>query len=341
MNVRNRTWLLCAFLQLGAIPIFAQVADPVLNVAGVNDSQQTVTVQISDTVSGATIRYTTDGTTPTTASSAITSGDTLNIGQNNTLKVIAYSGSTVSNLVTAQYTALGLISSSGDHSVVINRDGTISAWGNNSSGQLGTGNSNPANLPTKVQSSTGTPFAGTNPVRTLISTTQRPNGSRDLQAGDSFSLVRKPDGSVWTWGDDTRGQQGDSQAQDSSAVPKQVPNLAGVNSVAAAGDHAIVAKSDGTVWAWGADDQSQCGDGGITDLLVPTAISGLSNIAAVYAGQFQGFAVDTYGNLYAWGTNDHGQLGDGSTNNQPVPEAIISTTGVVKVAGGSVAYLGA
>lgn len=169
----------------------------------------------------------------------------------------------------------------------------------------------------------------------------RIDGSGDLEAGDSFTMVRKPDSTVWTWGDDSRGQQGDSGAHNPAAVPQQVPNLSGVTSVAAAGDHALAVTSSGSVWAWGADDQSQGGDGGTSDLLVSTQITGLSNIAAVYAGDLRGFAVDHSGNLYGWGTNDQGQLGDGTTTNESTPEAIkLSTgapiTGVVKVVAGPV-----
>lgn len=162
-------------------------------------------------------------------------------------------------------------------------------------------------------------------------------GSDDLAAGDSFTMVRKPDGTVWTWGEDIRGQQGDQTSNpyhNAVVVPQQVPNLSGMTNVSAAGDHALAVDSNSHVWAWGADDYSQCGDGGTTDLFEPTAISGLSNIAAVYAGQNNGFAVDTNGNLYGWGDNTYGQLGDGTTTNRSTPEAITSITGIVKIASG-------
>jgi alpha-tubulin suppressor-like RCC1 family protein len=172
---------------------------------------------------------------------------------------------------------------------------------------------------------------GTDPNSPVTAGAYFIGNSGSLVAGDSFTMVNKPDGTVWTWGDDSRGQQGDNQANNPAATPQQVPSLSGITSVAAGGDHALAVKSDGTVWAWGADDQSQCGDGGTSDLLVATQLSGLANIVSVAAGQVNGFAIDNGGNLYAWGNNDNGQLGDGTTNSQSTPEAITSVTGVVKV----------
>ncbi|MCE0524008.1 MAG: chitobiase/beta-hexosaminidase C-terminal domain-containing protein [Methylacidiphilales bacterium] len=176
MNFRKAKWLGLAILLTGLCVsnAAAQVATPVLAVTGVNNSQQTISVSISDSTVGATIRYTTNGTTPTTSSSIITSGGTLNLSQSNTLEVLVFSGSATSDLVTAQYTTLGLISSSGDHAVVINKDGTVSSWGNGASGQLGAGNSSSSNLPVQTQITSGTAFTGAYPVRALTSTTLSP-----------------------------------------------------------------------------------------------------------------------------------------------------------------------
>lgn len=154
----------------------------------------------------------------------------------------------------------------------------------------------------------------------------------NLVVGDSFSMMRKSDGTVWTWGGDWRGQQGDNQAHSPNPIPQAVPGLSNVTAVSAAGDHALAVTSDGSAWAWGADDISQGGDGGTTDLYVPTQITSLSNIVSVFAGQINGFAVDNSGNLYGWGDNTNGQLGDGTTNSPSTPELITSVTGVTKVA---------
>ncbi len=226
----------------------------------------TQTVTVSSTVTGATIYYTTDGTSPTTSSLSVSSGGTLTVSCNTLYKFMAGSSGLTGPITTALYRIA-------------------------------------------------------------------PTGA--LQAGDSFTMVRKPDGTVWTWGDNGRGQQGDGEAENPNPHPQQLPSLSSIISVAAAGDHAFALSTTGTVWAWGADDQAQCGDNGTNDISTPISLSGISNIAAIFAGQFQGFAVDNSENLYGWGDNSSGQLGDGTFTNRPSPEQIGLMSGVVKVCSGS------
>jgi Chitobiase/beta-hexosaminidase C-terminal domain len=71
--------------------------------AGIYTSSQTVT--ISSTTSGATIYYTTDGSTPTTGSSSISSGGTITVAASETVNAIAVaSGYNNSALATGAYT---------------------------------------------------------------------------------------------------------------------------------------------------------------------------------------------------------------------------------------------
>lgn len=81
----------------------SQVADPSFSPgAGSYTSSQNVT--ISTTTSGATIRYTTDGSTPTSTTGTIYSS-AVSVSSSTTLKAIAYkSGMSDSNVVTASYT---------------------------------------------------------------------------------------------------------------------------------------------------------------------------------------------------------------------------------------------
>lgn len=90
-------------ISYGAIASSSQVATPTFNpAAGTYPSAQTVT--ISTTTSGATIRYTTNGTAPTPTSGTVYSSPVA-ISATTTLKAIAYkSGSTDSTVASAIYT---------------------------------------------------------------------------------------------------------------------------------------------------------------------------------------------------------------------------------------------
>ena len=84
--------------KLGAIPA---VATPVFNpVAGYYTEAQNVTITCA--TEGATIYYTTDGTTPTNESTQYT--EAIAVSQNTTIKAIAYLGEEVSFMATARYT---------------------------------------------------------------------------------------------------------------------------------------------------------------------------------------------------------------------------------------------
>src|SRR5688500_11976105 len=73
-----------------------------------------------------------------------------------------------------------------------------------------------------------------------------------ISSGDSHTLALKPEGTVWSWGDNWYGQLGDNSTTQRS-TPVQVSGLSGVIEVAAGGNFSLALKSDGTVWAWGSN----------------------------------------------------------------------------------------
>jgi hypothetical protein len=88
--------------------------------------------------------------------------------------------------------------------------------------------------------------------------------------------------------------------------------LSNVVAIAAGNYHDLALKSDGTVVAWGRNDDGQTN--------VP---AGLSRVVAIAAGWYHSLALKSDGTIVAWGRND-----DGQTN---VPEGL---SGVVAVAAG-------
>jgi alpha-tubulin suppressor-like RCC1 family protein len=82
--------------------------------------------------------------------------------------------------------------------------------------------------------------------------------------------------------------------------------------------HALAAKADGALWAWGWNDYGQLGvgfdpSGYTSDKYRPTVCTGDGGWAAVAAGAMHTAAIKGDGTLWACGRGHYGQLGDGTS----------------------------
>jgi Regulator of chromosome condensation (RCC1) repeat/Abnormal spindle-like microcephaly-assoc'd, ASPM-SPD-2-Hydin/IPT/TIG domain len=223
-----------------------------------------------------------------------------------------------------------------DHSMALQSDGSVWAWGGNVRGALGNGSTSPSFVPVQVLGPAGTGLL------TDVSA---------IAGGHYHSLAVKSDGTVWAWGMNHVGQLGNNSTTDSSAPvqvagPGGVGVLAGVTEVAAGAGWSLAVKSDGTVWAWGFNGYGQLGNNSTTDSSVPVqvvgpgATGGLDGVTSIAAGAFYGLARKTDGTVWAWGFNGNGQLGNNANINSSVPVQVVSQsstgalTGVTAMAAG-------
>ena len=121
-----------------------------------------------------------------------------------------------------------------DFSVALKSDGTVWAWGDNVSGQLGDGTTTDRPTPVQVSGLTGV---------------------TDIAAGFDHSAALKTDGTVWAWGNNSKGQLGNGTTTDST-VPVQsgISVLANVLGISAGHQFNVALVRNGlssTVWAWG------------------------------------------------------------------------------------------
>jgi alpha-tubulin suppressor-like RCC1 family protein len=201
-------------------------------------------------------------------------------------------------------TSLERIAAGGRHSLALKSNGTVVAWGLNTSGEsmvpedlsgvvaVAAGSSHSLAL-----KSDGTVVAWGGAGQSTVPGNL--SGVIAIAAGGLHSLALKSNGTVVAWGSNTSGE---------SMVPE---NLSGVVAIAAGSSHNLAQKSDGTVIAWGGAGQN-------------TVPGNLSGVIAIAAGGRHSLALKSNGTVVAWGSNTFGE--------SIVPENL---SGVVAVAAGS------
>jgi RHS repeat-associated protein len=203
------------------------------------------------------------------------------------------------------------------HGLAALADGTVMAWGVDSFGQLGDGE-------------TGYGASRSTPVEVSGLT-----GVTAVSAGGTHSLALLSNGTVKAWGNNEFGQLGDGIAGlgTSSNVPVSVKNLTGVTAISAGGAYSLALLSNGTVMAWGDNNEGELGvEGGSAD--VPVLVSGLSGVVAISAGGGHALAALSNGSVVAWGSDAGGELGNGTDGGVYLPATVPGLTGVKAVAAG-------
>ena len=111
--------------------------------------------------------------------------------------------------------------------------------------------------------------------------------------------------------------------------------LTGVTTIAPGYLTGYALRSNGTLYAWGANPHGELGDGTTTDKSTPVRVRCLNRVTTIAASLYSGYAVRSNGIVYAWGWNYDGELGDGSTTtHRLIPVRVRGLTGVTAIAAG-------
>ncbi|HTZ87540.1 MAG TPA: hypothetical protein VMB05_12805 [Solirubrobacteraceae bacterium] len=200
-------------------------------------------------------------------------------------------------------------------------NGTIKAWGENVGGELGDGKATETTTPVTVKEI---------------------SNATAVAMGEEDSLALLSTGHVMAWGTDETGQLGTGDTLANRHVPKEVSGISTAVAIAAGLEHNLALLSNGTVMAWGNNDDGQLGNGEEEGPTVckaagycaktPVTVEGLSNVAAIAAGGDHSLALLKDGTVMAWGNNESGELGDDSKEESFVPVPVVGIKTAIAIA---------
>ena len=145
---------------------------------------------------------------------------------------------------------------------------------------------------------------------------------QSISFGNGTVAAIKQDGALYTWGANDIGQMGIGTITAGMSTETQIGNSNNWQSVSAGHYYMLAIKTDGTLWAWGANFNGQLGDGTKINKSSPIQIGTDTNWQIVYSGDRNASAIKTNGTLWAWGDNTDGQFGDGTTTEKLIPTQI-------------------
>lgn len=137
------------------------------------------------------------------------------------------------------------ICSGQQHSLAIDEDGNLWAWGYNEYGQLGDGTTEDKLTP--VQIKVGTKF-------------------KEIYAELVHSLAIDEYGNLWAWGYNGYGQFGDGTTED-KLTPIQIKDGTKFKEIAAGEYHSLAIDEAGNLWTWGYNESGQLGNGNIEEYI--------------------------------------------------------------------------
>ena len=198
------------------------------------------------------------------------------------------------------------VSSGSFFAAAVKTDGTLWTWGNNNSGELGTGATGTA------RSSPGTTIGGGITWCQVSSATS------------SHMAAVKTDGTLWTWGTNQCGELGINTLVNRNSPGTTSGGGANWCQVNAGCGHTAAIKTDGTLWTWGCNSAGQLGDATITGRSSPgtTALGG-TTWRQVSSGCAFTLAVKTDGTMWSWGRNSNGQLANGTLIDTSIPSQTV------------------
>ena len=180
------------------------------------------------------------------------------------------------------------------HSLAIEKNGKMWAWGSTLNGQLGNN------------------IKGVNTERTPVSVAGAVKTFCAIAGNARRAAALDKNGKVWSWGDISYST---NLPTNINATPVSLSGSTRTFcKISGNAFHYLAIDKNGRVWGWGDNIYLQInGDAALTYFLTPISIAGaVKTFCAIGAGDFHSAAIDKYGKVWTWGYGFTGQLGQGS-----------------------------
>lgn len=186
-------------------------------------------------------------------------------------------------------------------------DGTLYAWGLNSSGQLGLGDVVSRSSPVIVLG--GLKF-------------KRVHGNLNA----NYFMLLSTTGAGYGMGINTSGQLGTGDVTPRSSPVAVLGGLTFrkiMGGEGAADGMSMGMTTAGVLYAWGNNAKGELGVGDVTPRSSPVAVVGGHSFVTMYNGRGSNYAIKADGSLYSWGNNVNGELGVGDVTARSSPVAVL------------------
>lgn len=236
-------------------------------------------------------------------------------------------------------------------SYAIDDDGSLWTWGSGAASAFGTS--------TGVQTSCSyglfspiwrAPACALSPVNvTGLTDVVDVAMSSDPDRRTTTTFAVEADGDLWAWGANTSGQVGNGTTTEQPSPVKITGLGAGTDKLEAvekvftkrstANRTTVYAlEKDGELWAWGANNNGQVGNGGSVNATAPVKITGrgtgsekLGTVRDVVPTGPSVLVIDTQDRVWSWGADVTGHLGNGTAGNTNVPSLVTGVDDVRQV----------
>lgn len=180
------------------------------------------------------------------------------------------------------------------HGAGIRSDGTLWAWGLNTWGDLGIGDTSIISLDHPVQVGTDKDW-------------------KSVTVNNHATMAIKNDGTLWAAGAQANGRLGNGKTSGGLASITQI-GTKHWRSVSLGTVHAVAIDDSGALWAWGSNTYGQCGLGqSVVTATEPTQVGQDTDWAKVVTGPYATLAIKADGTLYGTGYNANGVFGNATT----------------------------